>query len=83
MERIVIRDRIISALSTVYIFVENQNTDIDLEPYIEDSIQFMSLVVALEETFGIEFPANMLLLENFKSVDTIAVIVEELLAIKK
>ena len=47
-----------------------------------DSITFISLVVEIEEHFGIEVPDDLLVLENFKCVDGIVYIIENELSKK-
>ena len=51
------------------------------ETYIEDSIQFMSFIVELEQIFNIEFPPELLLFENFKTINNISLIIEEMSAL--
>ena len=82
MDREITRYKIIEALKNIYVFIEDYVDDVDLDTYIEDSIQFMSFVVAIEEAFNIEFPAEMLVFDNFKSIETIVVVIEEYLKIK-
>ena len=52
-------------------------TDIIEGGYI-DSFELMSLVVRLNETFGIEVSINELIPENFNSVDAIEMMVNRL-----
>lgn len=80
MEKIKIRNNIILALSKVFIFIDTVETeDVDLEMYIENSIQFMSFVLELEQIFNIEFPPELLLFDNFKSINSISLMIEELI----
>ena len=51
-------------------------TDIDLQEYIVDSLQFISFILSVEESFGIEFPDEMLQIENIKSLNAFCDIVE-------
>ncbi len=82
MDKSLIRDNIIQALAKVFIFVDStENEDVDLETYIEDSIQFMSFIVELEQIFNIEFPPELLLFENFKTINNISLIIEEMSAL--
>lgn len=82
MENSAIRNNIIEALRKVFIFVDSTvNGDVDLETYIEDSIQFMSLIVELEQIFDIEFPAELLLLDNFRTINNISVVIDEIISI--
>jgi len=82
MDKLLIRDNIIQALAKVFIFVDStENEDVDLETYIEDSIQFMSFIVELEQIFNIEFPPELLLFDNFKTINNISLIIEEMSAL--
>lgn len=82
MDKSLIRDNIIQALAKVFIFDDStENEDVDLETYIEDSIQFMSFIVELEQIFNIEFPPELLLFENFKTINNISLIIEEMSAL--
>lgn len=54
------------------IIPENRKlSDIDLVEYGLDSLLFISLLVDLEVAFNIEFDPDDLLIENFRSVDSI------------
>lgn len=82
MDKSLIRDNIIQALAKVFIFVDSaENEDVNLETYIEDSIQFMSFIVELEQIFNIEFPPELLLFDNFKTINNISLIIEEMSAL--
>lgn len=84
MENLLVRENIILALSKVFIFIDcGEDEDVNLETYIEDSIQFMSFVVELERIFDIEFPEELLLFENFKTINSISLIIKELLELDK
>ncbi|MFR1517952.1 MAG: phosphopantetheine-binding protein [Clostridia bacterium] len=82
MDKSLIRNNIIQALAKVFIFVDSaENEDVDLETYIDDSIQFMSFIVELEQIFNIEFPPELLLFDNFKTINNISLIIEEMSAL--
>lgn len=77
-----IRSKVISALSKIYVFIdESEDENVNLESYIEDSIQFMSFIVELEEIFDVEIPAELLHFDNFKMLDDTCAILEELLEV--
>lgn len=42
-----------------------------------DSIMFISLIVKIEGHFGIVIPENMLSMENFRNIDSIAEIITD------
>lgn len=48
-----------------------------------DSITFISIVVEIETIFGITVPDDMLLMDNFKTVDDIVKIVQQELVKKQ
>ena len=52
------------------------NENIDLQLYIIDSMQFIGFIISVEERFNIEFPDEMMLMENIKSLDDFAGIVD-------
>lgn len=52
------------------------NENVDLRLYIIDSMQFISFIISVEERFDIEFPDEMLLMENIESLDNFAGIVD-------
>ena len=83
MDRKEIRNNIVEALEKIFVFIDStEEGDVSLEPYIEDSIQFMSFVVELEQTFNVEFPQELLAFDSFKTLDNISLIIEELLILK-
>lgn len=45
--------------------------DIDLREYLEDSFLFISFVVELEEALNIELPAEMLVYDEFSSLNEV------------
>ena len=47
----------------------NDDDDIDLRDYIQDSIMFISTIVKLEEDLQIEIPDKMLIFDNFASLN--------------
>ncbi len=73
-----VQERVLKTLDEVGIFVDNTEEDNDLTNYIEDSIQFMSFVVKLEEEFEIEFPNELLIFDNFKTLDSIENMIQQL-----
>jgi len=53
-------------------------TDIDLSEYIEDSIQFITVIIELEKEFVVEWPDNLLLIDKFSSLENLASVIYEL-----
>ena len=65
-----IRSRLIDTLENVDIFIDIAvDDDVDIMNYISSSIQFISLVVEIEKEFDIEIPDEMLVLDNFGSLN--------------
>lgn len=61
----------------------DSGVDKDVLPYVDliddlgmDSIIFISIVVEVEDLFGITVPDDMLLMENFRDIDGIIQIIE-------
>ena len=80
MEIEIIKPKIIEVISKIFI---DDSFDIDIVDCVNliddlgmDSLIFISIVVEIESYFNIEIPNDMLLFENFKSVDAIVSIVK-------
>lgn len=68
-----IREKIVEAFEESGIVLDNGvSGDIDLSIFVEDSIHFISMVVAIEEKLSIEFPDDLLILEAFKSLNALS-----------
>ena len=78
MERNVCIEGILEVLEECGFIVQYDGTDFSLSDYIEDSIQFMTILVELEDKFGIEFPDEMLQIDYFSSLFGLADIICEL-----
>lgn len=79
MEKIDVKEKIINSLENIGIFIDiSSATDVDLNNYIEDSIQFMSMIVQLEKIFNTEIPSDLLLFDNFDSIEKICLMFSEL-----
>lgn len=80
MESTEIKRRLLDVLSSNYIYIDaNENENVDLSLYIEDSIHFISFIVSLEEEFNIEFPDELINFEKLQYLNNICIIIEELL----
>ncbi len=68
------------------IFSENglfiDDKDILLQDYFPDSLVFVSLIIGIEETFEIELPDEMLLIENMGTFNTLLDRIISLMALK-
>ena len=75
-----IKNKLIDMIQTLF---PDSGVDKDILPYVDliddlgmDSIIFISIVVEVEDLFGITVPDDMLLMENFKDIDGIIQIIE-------
>lgn len=75
-----IKNKLIDMIQTLF---PDSGVDKDILPYVDliddlgmDSITFISIVVEVEDLFGITVPDDMLLMENFKDIDGIIQIIE-------
>jgi acyl carrier protein len=80
MNRAEITEKLIEKLKELF---ADRNVDTDTLEYVDliddlgmDSITFISIVVEVEDIFGITVPDDMLLMENFRNVDGITKIIE-------
>lgn len=76
------RDKIIEILEQNGIFIENTENDFDITEYIEDSLQFITFIVSLEEEFNINFPNEMISLDNLKSFNAFCDIIVSIIKSK-
>lgn len=74
-----IRVKICQALDKVGVFVEEPIEEANLNQFFDDSIQFMTFIVELENVFEIEFPNEILVFDNFDRIDNICDIVSSLM----
>ncbi len=74
------RKDIIPILSNIGILIDEQmeTFDVDLTEYILDSIQFISFIVELERELNIEFPDELLLYDNIRSLNGFISLIENL-----
>lgn len=82
-------DKDICISNILEVFAENGiilsfgGEDLSLSDYIDDSIQFMTILVQLEEKFDIEFPDEVLQIDCFSSLFGLSDIICELKEPKK
>lgn len=55
----------------------------DLSDIIEDSLMYVSLIVELEDEFGIEIPTEYLNIDSIGTIDSLVLIVNRLIDINK
>ena len=61
-------EEIIKVFSDSGLTVVYNEDDVNLSDIITDSVTFMTILVDLEEAFGIEFPDEILEIDNFTSL---------------
>lgn len=76
MEKSEIRINVLKCMENIGIFVDVNDYDIVLDNYIEDSIQFITLVIEMENIFNIEIPDDLLTISNFESINKICELLE-------
>ena len=82
MNRDEIKEKLIALCAEIF---KDSNVDTDLLEYVDfaddlgmDSITFITLIVELEATFDITVPDDLLLMDNFKTMDDINKLVYKL-----
>lgn len=68
--------------SGIYIDISSEE-DIDLTNFIESSIQYISIIVNIEELLDAEVPDELLLYDNFKTFNNVCEILADYLASKE
>ncbi len=61
-----VRKTLISIFEELGIIIEEEE-DFDIQEYIVDSLVYMSLIVNMEQRFGIEIPDDFLLISKMNS----------------
>lgn len=69
-----IRDRVIQCLENIG-YSGDYESDTKLSDFIEDSVQFVSFIVELEEEFHIEIPDDYLILGSFQDINDVCEII--------
>lgn len=54
---------------------ESIDSDVDLTELISDSIQWISIILDLENAFDIEWPDDLLTINNFKSLNALSTLI--------
>lgn len=79
-----LKTKIIECLENIGIEVDRQTEDdIDLREYINDSLIFISVIIELEKMLDIEIPDEMLLLENFASLNSFTIELQDYINLQK
>ena len=76
-----IKQGIIKCFQNVGIMIplENYNEDLEIQEYIEDSIMFITMIIELENFFGIEVPDEYLITEILSNFEALIELIEKLL----
>lgn len=69
---------IIKVFSDNGLTISNDGQDVNLSDIIADSVTFMTILVDLEDAFGIEFPDEILEIDNFSSLFGLSEIIFEM-----
>lgn len=69
-----IKDNIVKLIDEVNIFADDDGALCNV-----DSMSYIQFIVALEDTFDIEFPDELLSIDSLKNVDDFATVVQNLL----
>lgn len=77
-----ITNKIILCFEKVGIYLPtDENEDLDLYQYGMDSMQFISFIVTIEDSFNITFPDELLTEDTFKSLYGLKNLIQELVEI--
>ena len=75
-----IRNTILAALEESGIYVNiATDEDVDLRNFFDSSLQFISLIVNLEEKFKTDMPDEFLLYDNFQSFNNLCELMHDFL----
>jgi acyl carrier protein len=69
----------INDIGILFSFMDADTDDIDLTEYIEDSVQFVQFIVALEDNLNIEIPDALLNFELLTSWNGFKSMLEDIL----
>lgn len=77
MDRQNIKMRILDVFSKIGFLIDDEA--IDLNEYIPDSIGFVTLIIEIEDEFGVNFPNELLNINSFNSIENLVTIIDDLL----
>ena len=79
MTQEMVKKILINVLEDAGIYVDyEEKDDINISNYIKDSIQFISIIVAMEEKLKIEIPDELLIIDTFSSFNHLIDIICEI-----
>lgn len=74
------KELIINCIENIGAYIDYENLENeDFSEFFEDSLTFISFIVELEKNFNIEIPDDMLLMDNFRSLKQVEVIINGLI----
>lgn len=81
MDKAEMKIKLIECMDNIGIFIDPEDeSDVQLENYIQDSIHFIMFVVEIENQFNIEIPDDYLIFSNFDSIYKIYDLLEILIS---
>ncbi len=72
-----IHEKVVLELQKLGIILDNIE-DVNLNDYMDDSLQFISFIVQVEQAFDIVFPNEELLLNSLYSLDGFCELIKEI-----
>ncbi len=80
MTKDLIKNQLTEIFENEGVFIDStEDEDINISNFIKDSIQFISIIVAIEEQFNIEIPSDLLILDTFNSFHHLIELINEIL----
>ena len=73
-------DKLIKILSEINPDIDFETEDALIDGGILDSFDIVTLVAELDDTFGVEIPAEAMIPENFNSAKAIFALIQQLMA---
>ncbi len=74
-----IRSRVIECMERVGLLIDTEEKDVNVNDYGVDSISFVSLIVEVEQEFGIEIPDGYLYADILQSLNGFIHLIEQLI----
>lgn len=78
MDKNQIHEKVILELQKLGIILDSME-DVNLNDYIDDSLQFISFIVQVEQAFDIVFPDEELLLNSLYSLNGFCELIKEII----
>ena len=75
-------EKLIGCFEENGVYIERTEADIDLRDYIADSLQFMTIIIAIEEKLEIEIPPELLLYDNLISLNAFCEALDEIASLQ-